>query len=478
MEIPYTVTARPDTGLWNAKIGIWLFLASEVMLFGGLFSAYIFLRIDADYPWPVQVLNPWYGFINTLVLIFSSVTVLQAWIAVKMRNLALCRIWLFLTIACAAGFMGIKSVEYYDKFHHYGVRLPDGSMLEGHLPNGYNVKFGDVEAISLAGLTSEEGTFTLYGIEKALGLEFIIGVAGSDSNFLNYTPEGKVQVEDDKGAKFELTKSKVTELVRTARRNKVPSIQLKVTSPVVFTVPPSKFLNYDKGEAIFRDGTALKGKVVDDKMVLEADKVDLRRLLDGKEKSVEHGIASIEKADAWRILGGDWKEKFVEHANHQFKRFTEAHPKTKDLMANSDFTREVFVMPIHLGEHGAAHAEAKPAEGSHKAEVTAPHENTKAGHEASGHGHPEVTIQKKDIAFYSNFTPKYNTYFAIYFALTGLHGLHVLAGALVLGHFMLFGKRIYLKNPEHLANRVETGGLFWHFVDLVWIFLFPLLYLM
>ena len=48
MEIPYTVAARPDTGLWNAKIGIWLFLASEVMLFGGLFSGYIFLRLDAD----------------------------------------------------------------------------------------------------------------------------------------------------------------------------------------------------------------------------------------------------------------------------------------------------------------------------------------------------------------------------------------------------------------------------------------------
>src|SRR5437762_12742293 len=47
MEIPYTISTRPDTGLWNAKIGIWLFLASEVMLFGGLFSADIFLRIDA-----------------------------------------------------------------------------------------------------------------------------------------------------------------------------------------------------------------------------------------------------------------------------------------------------------------------------------------------------------------------------------------------------------------------------------------------
>ena len=44
MEIPYTVAARPDTGLNNGRIGIWLFLASEVMLFGALFSSYVLLR--------------------------------------------------------------------------------------------------------------------------------------------------------------------------------------------------------------------------------------------------------------------------------------------------------------------------------------------------------------------------------------------------------------------------------------------------
>ena len=38
MEIPYTTEMRPDTGLTNPKLGIWLFLASEVMLFGALFS--------------------------------------------------------------------------------------------------------------------------------------------------------------------------------------------------------------------------------------------------------------------------------------------------------------------------------------------------------------------------------------------------------------------------------------------------------
>ena len=135
MEIPYTVQARPDTGLWNAKVGIWLFLASEVMLFGGLFSAYIFLRIGADYPWPVHVLTVKWGFINTLVLIFSSITVLQAWLALKMRKWGMYKLWMTLTIACAGAFMCIKTVEYNDKFHHYGVQLNDGSVLEGHLVN-------------------------------------------------------------------------------------------------------------------------------------------------------------------------------------------------------------------------------------------------------------------------------------------------------------------------------------------------------
>ena len=49
MQIPYNEELRPDTGLYNAKLGIWLFLASEVMLFGALFSAYIMLRTSNPY---------------------------------------------------------------------------------------------------------------------------------------------------------------------------------------------------------------------------------------------------------------------------------------------------------------------------------------------------------------------------------------------------------------------------------------------
>ena len=73
MEIPYTVEARPDTGIYNAKVGIWLFLASEVMLFGGLFSAYVLLRVGAEPGfWPHGWLNVYLGTANTIILALSA----------------------------------------------------------------------------------------------------------------------------------------------------------------------------------------------------------------------------------------------------------------------------------------------------------------------------------------------------------------------------------------------------------------------
>ena len=58
MKIPYNEELRADTGLYNAKLGIWLFLASEVMLFGALFSAYIMLRSSNMYWFDIKdILN-------------------------------------------------------------------------------------------------------------------------------------------------------------------------------------------------------------------------------------------------------------------------------------------------------------------------------------------------------------------------------------------------------------------------------------
>src|SRR3954452_11167956 len=123
MEIPYTVTARPDTGLYNAKLGIWLFLASEVMLFGGLFSGYIFLRLGAEPGyWPHGLLNVPVGTFNTFVLIASSVTVVLAWASLKMRQFARYKFYMAITILCGVLFLVIKlAYEWPDKFHHFGV---------------------------------------------------------------------------------------------------------------------------------------------------------------------------------------------------------------------------------------------------------------------------------------------------------------------------------------------------------------------
>ena len=78
----------------------------------------------------------------------------------------------------------------------------------------------------------------------------------------------------------------------------------------------------------------------------------------------------------------------------------------------------------------------------------------------------------------SSYGPWHNTYTAIYFTLTGLHALHVIGGALVIGFLWGPGSRMWKTAPERFTNRIEVSGLFWHFVDLVWIFLFPVLYLL
>ena len=70
--------------------------------------------------------------------------------------------------------------------------------------------------------------------------------------------------------------------------------------------------------------------------------------------------------------------------------------------------------------------------------------------------------------------PGVSGFWAFYYAMTGLHALHVLGGIVVNAMLLCvaLGGRL-----RPIAHRVEIAGLYWHFVDLVWIFLFPLLYL-
>jgi cytochrome c oxidase subunit 3 len=291
MEIPYTVSARPDTGLYNAKVGIWLFLASEVMLFGGLFSAYVFLRVGAlpGY-WPHGFLNVPVGTFNTLILIGSSVTVVLAWAALKMRQFMRYKFYMAITILCGILFLTIKlTYEWPAKFHHFGAFIKKDSLAkyEPYLGNNYLAAKGLTQRVEITGDLENEDA-----------------------------------LKDDSITEYDI---------------RMDAVNADPTNP-------------------------------------ESDRPTFWQ------RPVSDKVAKVDKAD-------------VEYA--------------------------------------------------------------------------------------SMFYPRHSAFFSTYFLITGLHGLHVLGGIIVFTYFWLpVGANLYKKNPEHLANRIEVVGLFWHFVDLVWIFVFPLFYLL
>jgi cytochrome c oxidase subunit 3 len=287
MEIPYTFSARPDTGLYNGKLGVWLFLASEVMLFGAIFTAYLFMRIGAeDGTWPDHIQNVAIGFANTCILITSSITMVWAWVALKERKFNTYRLALFLTIVCGVAFLGLKAVEYYSKFHHLGVMIKADSIAK------YRPELDKMDA------------------------------------FVGSIPSQHV---------FE-----------------VRSEDVKADDKDSYTIVPDKNPHY---------------------------LINLAQ---------EKGAGP------------------------------------KGASADQDAT---------------------------------------------------ITIQKSDIERSGYLLPAYGTYYAIYFLVTGLHALHIIGGVIVMLYFLTIGSRMYRRNPEQLSNRIEVTGIFWHFVDLVWITVFPILYL-
>jgi len=291
MEIPYTLTARPDTGLYNGKLGIWLFLASEVMLFGAIFTSYLFVRLGADDgTWPNHIQNIWIGLTNTILLLISSITMVWAWVALKERRFATYRLALAITIVLGVGFLCLKSVEYYSKYEHFGFLI-------------------------------KEDAFPKY------------------------------QADLDKIDAY-------------------------------YSVIPAQHL------------------------------VEVRGHWHGMEGSVV-------------TIAPDENPKYL----------------------------------INLaGGQKAAASDKTP------------------GAESSG-AEPEVKIDLKDVSRWSRLLPKYGTYYAIYFLVTGLHAMHIIGGIVVMLYFLTIGSRMYRRNPEQLSNRIEVTGIFWHFVDLVWITVFPILYL-
>ncbi len=88
---------------------------------------------------------------------------------------------------------------------------------------------------------------------------------------------------------------------------------------------------------------------------------------------------------------------------------------------------------------------------------------------------PEVYAEYHDKSLAPDMASKVEQYFFLYFAMTGMHALHMVIGIAILG-FMIVRAKTGAYTSGHYTF-VENFGLYWHFVDIIWIFLFPLLYL-
>jgi cytochrome c oxidase subunit 3 len=127
----------PNQQVESGKFGMWLFLATEILIFGGLFCAYVIYRnlhpevfVNAHH-----FLNKYWGALNTVVLLWSSLTVALAIRAAQVNEQKWIVINIVITLLCAATFMLVKYIEYSHKFH---VGLLPGEFFRAaseHIPN-------------------------------------------------------------------------------------------------------------------------------------------------------------------------------------------------------------------------------------------------------------------------------------------------------------------------------------------------------
>jgi heme/copper-type cytochrome/quinol oxidase subunit 3 len=537
MEIPYIVTPRKDTGLFNSKIAIWLFLASEVMLFGGFFSAYVFLRIGADYPWPERTLPVLPGLINTFVLIGSSVTVVFAWAALKMREWRKFQIFMGITVFCALIFMVLKGVEYSVKLHHQALRLKDYTVVEGHL--GYEMENGKpvldhhgkkVEE-NLIYVETSELSFNVIRFHKAWVEEMLTQAThhGSkivlSSDITAITRQGQPQEVIAKAGEplsAELL-NRVQKLHLAARShnsgyrtqalrqewkkaksenpgasdwtlatgvnidvealapkllNEISTVGFKVEPPTKMAFHPRDIQEAATSSRL-RDDTVVVGQLLESPMVFHnIDAIDFQHLaMKAEEKGIDPEVAI---QNSWLLKNSPFAREAWEWHKGEVEKLKKELLDGYGLDKNGQPKR----VPTHKELYRIGWKElAIKAEQGGRAKLSfsegMKEEFFGPNYEARGEEtFPGLSVPREQIGFAAKFNPAWNTYYAIYFTITGLHGLHVIGGALVLAYYLFFGRKMFLSDPEWLANRVEVGGLFWHFVDLVWIFVFPILYLM
>ena len=161
---------NPAQQFQAARLGMWIFLATEVLFFGGLFVAYAVYRVNHPeiFIFAHQFLDKNLGAINTVILICSSFTMAWAVRAAQLRQGRMLRLMLALTLLCASGFLSVKYVEYHQKWEH-GLLWARQYQPHGH----------------------EAGTAAPHGaVEPSAEPEPVAALPGGDRSTIPPAPEG------------------------------------------------------------------------------------------------------------------------------------------------------------------------------------------------------------------------------------------------------------------------------------------------
>lgn len=127
LDHAHALEPEPTTGIPHDKMGMWVFLCSEVMFFTGLIGSYIVLRFATPlWPHPADTLNIPLTALNTFILICSSVTMVQALAAIQRGDERKLKLFLCLTVLAGSIFLSIQAIEYWKLLNEHTRINPQG----------------------------------------------------------------------------------------------------------------------------------------------------------------------------------------------------------------------------------------------------------------------------------------------------------------------------------------------------------------
>jgi cytochrome c oxidase subunit III len=190
------VSHRSATGLYHhfddlaqqkesSTLGMWGFLITEILFFGGLFMAYILFRwqFPEAMAFGSSQLDWKIGFFNTLVLLGSSLTVVLAVHAAQHGKSRTAAWWLIITMILGAAFLGVKAVEYSDKINHH--LIPGLNFAPHGVPENINPKNVEAFFFLYFAMTGVHAAHMIIGIGVVLWITIRAWRGGFTSDYYN-----------------------------------------------------------------------------------------------------------------------------------------------------------------------------------------------------------------------------------------------------------------------------------------------------